>query len=115
MNTRIIGTQGEKLAVKYLKKHKYKILDTNYSCNLGEVDIVAQVEHYTVFVEVKTRNTDNYGTPREGVTANKQQHIIRTANMYIATHKVARCQPRFDIVEIYGDGSVSHIIDAFRP
>lgn len=115
MNTRIVGTAGEKLAVKYLEKHKYKILATNYSCYLGELDIVAQHMHYTVFVEVKTRNTDNYGTPREGVTATKQQHIVRTANMYIATQKVARCQPRFDIIEVYGDGTIQHIVDAFRP
>ncbi len=115
MNTRIIGTAGEKLAVKFLKKHRYKILDVNYSCYLGEIDIVAKQGEYTVFIEVKTRFTDTYGTPCEAVTIAKQRHIIRTANMYIAVKKVPRCQPRFDVIEVYGDDKIQHIIDAFRP
>ncbi len=115
MNTKILGKAGEKLAVKYLKKHKYNVLQCNYSCKQGEIDIVAQDGIYTVFVEVKTRLTDSYGLPRESVTATKRHHIISTANMYILEKKVARCQPRFDVIEVYGDGNIVHIIDAFRP
>lgn len=115
MNTKILGNAGERLAVKYLKRHNYIILDTNYSCKQGEIDVVAQEGIYTVFVEVKTRTNDHYGAPRESVTSTKRQRIISTATMYMLQKKVDRFQPRFDVIEVYGNGKIEHIIDAFRP
>ncbi|MBQ8058178.1 MAG: YraN family protein [Ruminococcus sp.] len=112
-----VGNFGEETAAKFLKKNKYKIIDTNYKTKLGEIDIICENRDYIVFVEVKTRK---YGTPIKGYTAvnyNKQQHIIRTASMYLGTHKSEK-QPRFDIIEVeyYADGTAfvkEHYEDAF--
>ncbi|MBR2974947.1 MAG: YraN family protein [Clostridia bacterium] len=114
-NNKILGNQGEGLAVKYLKKHRYKILFTQYRCRVGEVDIVAQAKDKTyVFVEVKTRNSLTKGLPREAVTPSKQRTIVKCAQLFVLDNKINGASIRFDVIEVT-NGEINHIVDAFRP
>ena len=71
-NTKIYGVTGEQEAKNYLVKKGYKIVKMNFSCKIGEIDIIAMDKDTLVFVEVKARNTAMFGLPREAVTAKKQ-------------------------------------------
>ena len=105
-NNKILGNQGEGLAVKYLKKHRYKILFTQYRCRVGEVDIVAQTKDKTyVFVEVKTRSVQHegsslYGSPARAVDSKKRTDTVKAAIGYLKTHYTDK-QPRIDVIEVY--------------
>ena len=110
---RTIGINGEKTAEKYLKNNKYKILDCNYHSRFGEIDIIAKKDNFIVFVEVKARNNNSLGEPREAVTYSKQNKIIKTAEFYILDKKID-LQPRFDVIEVFTDtDTVNHIENAF--
>ena len=76
MNNIALGIYGEKLALKYLKKQKYKILEKNFRCALGEIDIVAKDGEFLVFVEVKTRSSNAFGEPMEAVDFYKQRKLL---------------------------------------
>ena len=94
-----VGNLGEETAAQFLKKNKYKILCKNYKTKFGEIDIICENAEYIVFVEVKTRKQ---GTAIPGYTAvnyEKQQHIYRTASVYLVESKPEK-QPRFDIIEV---------------
>ncbi len=93
------GAAGEVLAARYLRDKGYELLGANYRSRFGEIDIIAADDTYIVFVEVKSRSQNAYYTPREAVTATKQQRIIKTALLYLAEYPDER-QPRFDVVEI---------------
>lgn len=114
MNTRKIGTDGENLAAQYLKKHGYKILERNFTCHFGEIDIIAQKNGMIVFVEVKSRATDAFGQPIEAVNYYKRQTIVKCANRWLYVHKCTGVPVRFDVVDIL-QGEITHITDAFRP
>lgn len=114
MNTRIVGKQGEDLAVKYLKKHKYKIIERNFSCKFGEIDVVAMDGKYVVFVEVKSRSDDSFGMPREAVNWRKQQKIVQSANYWLYKNDRIGLPVRFDVIEILS-GEITHLVDTFRP
>lgn len=114
MNTRAIGTAGENAAVKHLQEKGYKILERNFSCRYGEIDVIAQHGNYYVFIEVKNRNSLAFGTPREAVTPYKQQRIIDTARYWLFKRRKTGVPVRFDVVEVL-DGVPSVISDAFRP
>lgn len=108
-----VGQSGEKLIVKYLKKNKYKILETNYRTAFGEADIIAQKDKYLVFVEVKTRSSELYGSPCEAVGAKKQQRYIKIAEYYLSCHeKFADFYVRFDVAEVLS-GEVNYLENAF--
>lgn len=97
---RNIGTLGETIAEKFLLKQGYKILERNYYCKLGEIDIIAKDKDYIVFIEVKTRYDNYYGSPAESVTAYKQYRIHKTAQVYIMFKKLDSFNFRFDVIEI---------------
>ncbi len=107
------GNIGENLATKYLENKGYKIVCQNFSNKLGEIDIIAKDKDYIVFVEVKARHSAKYGLPREAVTLYKQNKIRMVALSYLKTiHKLdSNC--RFDVIEIFGDDEITHIINAF--
>lgn len=111
-NNRYVGSSYEALTVKYLKDIGYTILETNYRCRSGEIDIIAQDQEYIVFIEVKYRKTKNYGYPRESVNFYKQKHILSVAKYYLFRHKLINKNCRFDVVEILG-GQITHIKNAF--
>ncbi|MCM1195042.1 MAG: YraN family protein [Corallococcus sp.] len=114
MNTHIIGVAGEDCAVKYLQKHGYTILERNFKCKFGEIDIVATHKRFVVFIEVKSRKNDAFGQPREAVTDYKQSRIISCATYWLYLRKRTGVPIRFDVVEVV-NGAVNVIEDAFRP
>lgn len=114
MNTRIEGRRGEDVAAAYLIKKKYKIIERNFACHFGEIDIIALDGKTVAFVEVKARKNDRFGLPREAVDKNKQNTIIRCANYWLYKNRHTGVPVRFDVVEILGD-KINLITDAFRP
>ena len=83
MNRRDFGDQGERLAADFLRRKRYRILETNYSRPTGEIDIIARQGKTLVFVEVKRRSSLRYGRPSQAVDRGKQAHILRTAALYL--------------------------------
>lgn len=118
MGTRELGRFGEERAARYLRLRGYRIVETNYSSRLGEIDLIARRGKYLVFVEVKLRKSADFAAAREFVTAAKQQRIRSTAALYLAQNET-ELQPRFDVIEIYapngasGRVTINHIEDAF--
>ena len=112
LHKKILGRKGEKLAVCYLKKQGYKILYRNYTTPFGEADIIAKEGDEIVFIEVKTRTNDDFGLPREAVGADKQNRYYKIAQFY---GLVIGEEPnaRFDVVEVYADGTMEHYKNAF--
>jgi putative endonuclease len=95
-----LGDLGEKYAVKRLRRRRYKIVATNYSCKLGEIDIIAAKGEYIVFIEVKTRDNSEFGRPAEAVNGVKQRRIAKIASVYMTRHSGRTA--RFDVIEILG-------------
>lgn len=114
MDSKTFGEIGEKLAQKFLVDNGYKIIKTNYTNFLGEIDIIAfdTKTSYIVFVEVKHRYTAKFGLPREAVNAKKQQKIRQVATLYLKTTKSLDKNVRFDVIDILGD-KITHIQNAF--
>ena len=100
MKTKTIGDYGEKLAARYLTKNGYKIVEKNYRERTFEIDIIAYDGDCLCFVEVKTRNRDDYGLACEAVNFAKQQKIIKGALTYITANNIDS-PTRFDVVEVY--------------
>ena len=114
VNNILVGGLGENQAVEYLINKKYKILETNYKCKLGEIDIICfdkKTKTY-VFVEVKARGTAKFGMPREAVNSYKQNKIKMVATSYAQSNRLLEQKLRFDVIEIL-DGNLTHIINAF--
>lgn len=109
----ILGKNGEDIATEYLIQKGYKIIERNFYCKIGEIDIIALKDEYIVFVEVKTRSSKQYGTPSEAVTKEKLKHLYRTAKYYVYTRNLQDEYIRFDVVEVYFQNSeykVNHIL-----
>jgi len=100
---REIGVEGEDMAVKALKKKGYKIIEKNYRSKFGEIDIVAEDKGYLVFVEVKRRSSGSFGGPFAAIDGKKKEHIIRSAQYYLKSHKCFNRRARFDVVGIDGE------------
>jgi putative endonuclease len=97
---REIGTIGESLAVKALKKGGYRIVALNHRCKLGEIDIIAKDGDSLAFVEVKTRRTCRFGEPKMAVTPDKQRKISMVALDYLKETGQTNKNARFDVVAI---------------
>ena len=97
-----IGKIGEDLATSYLIKEKYKIIQRNFICRQGEIDIIAHdtIKKELVFIEVKTRTNNKYGNPSESVNESKQKHIYKSAEYFVYKNRLEKMQIRFDIIEI---------------
>jgi len=104
VNRKALGEWGEKIAGEYLLGHGYHIVETNYRCREGEIDIVALDKDYLVFVEVRTRSGCGFGSPEESVTVVKQKKLISVAFAYLQNHKNLPSLWRFDVVAIESDG-----------
>ncbi len=111
-----LGKRGEQLAKEYLQKKGFKILKTNYRVGNAEVDIIAEHQKQTVFIEVKTRMISKYGTPEMAVTQEKRRNMKRVARGYIQNNKLSG-EVRFDIISIIfsnkNDYELLHFDDAF--
>lgn len=114
MNKRAVGTAYEKLAGMYLEQQGYEILEYNFRCRMGEIDIIAKDGAYLVFVEVKYRSSSRTGSPLEAVDARKQRIISKVASYYCLMHGCGEGKPcRFDVVAINGE-EYSLIKNAFE-
>jgi len=94
------GKESESIAVRYLKKNGYKILEQNYRNKLGEIDIIAKDKKTLVFVEVKARRSGGYGSPKWAITPKKQRKISMVALYYLKATKQNKVKARFDVVAI---------------
>jgi putative endonuclease len=94
------GESGESLAVKLLKRNGYKIIEQNYRCKLGEIDIIAEDDGVLSFVEVKARRTDEFEEPKSAVTPQKQRKISMVALEYLKETEQMDKNARFDVVAI---------------
>jgi len=100
MDRRELGIRGEDAASSYLERIGMTIVERNWRCPAGEVDIVALDGETLVLCEVKTRSTIGKGSPEEAVTPTKQKRIGRIARTYLAYAAVAPCSVRFDVISI---------------
>ena len=109
---KLLGLKGEKIAEQTLKKQGYKIVYTNYVTPFGEADLVCEKDGVIVFVEVKTRTSNKYGTPAQAVDNKKQKKYRDIATYYLKSNDVEDVPVSFMVVEILGD-NVNIISDAF--
>ena len=96
-----VGKLGEDKARIYLIQNGYKILESNYFCRFGEIDIIAMDKNCLVFIEVKTRTNDKYGKPENAVNYWKKKHMELTARNYIDHKRMGDFISRFDVVEVF--------------
>lgn len=95
-----LGARGEKAAAKFLRRHGYKVLLRGFRSRSGEIDIVCRHKDWLVFVEVKTRKSEQFGAPSEAVDERKQRHITKVALDYLRLLDNPPVKFRFDIVEV---------------
>jgi putative endonuclease len=118
MKTNATGRQGEKLAQEYLKEHGYSIIENNYRCVDGEVDIVASKGAFLAFVEVRTKSTRKFGTPEESITRRKKQKLVAVSQHYLQDHDIEHVPWRIDFIAVELDGTgcptrIEHFENAF--
>lgn len=100
MNKTALGKKGEEIAVQFLKTKGLKIIETNFRIRGGEIDIVAIDQNTLVYVEVKTRSSDQFGKPEESVTPYKIKYLERTAKFYRNSRKNLPELERIDVISI---------------
>ena len=109
------GKIGEDIATRYLEQIGYEIIQRNFECKIGEIDIIAKDKEVIVFVEVKTRASALYGQPKDAVDRTKKKHIYKTAEFYIYIRHLENYPVRIDVIEVYkkqGKFMVHHIKNA---
>lgn len=110
-----LGKLGEELAVDYLQKEGYDILDTNWTFQKAEIDIIAKKENILAIVEVKTRSSIDFGLPQDFVKPKKIQLLVKAVDAYVVEKNIDT-NVRFDIIAIHKEGKsfvIEHLIDAF--
>ncbi len=105
MHNQSIGKIGEVISIEYLTKQGYTIIERNFKARYGEIDIIAVHKNILVFVEVKTRINNTFGTPEEAVTPRKLHEVIKTAQYYTLLHENLPQAQRIDVVGIVLDSS----------
>lgn len=112
-----LGKAGEEVALKYLKRKKFKIIKKGFRLHKGEIDVIAYDRKTLVFVEVKTRRSRSFGLPEESVTTAKQRQIKKIAQGFMAFNNLENVECRFDVISLIfkkNDGySIRHFKDAF--
>lgn len=99
---RALGARGERLAAQWYERNGYEVLDRNWRCREGELDLVLRRGGTVVFSEVKTRSSRAYGSPAEAVGPTKQRRIRRLALQWLGVHPMAAVEVRFDVVAVMG-------------
>lgn len=110
-----LGKLGEGLAVEFLRKEGYEILETNWTFQKAEIDIIAQKENTLAIIEVKTRSSLEFGLPQDFVKPKKIQLLVKAVNEYVVSKNID-IEVRFDIIAIHKEGKsfvIEHLIDAF--
>jgi putative endonuclease len=100
MANKDLGKKGEEIALRFLKKKGYRIIETNYVCKLGEMDLIAKEKDTLVFIEVKTRTSMHFGPPQLAVTNFKQRQLSKVALSFLKEKKLEDVKARFDVVAI---------------
>ncbi len=117
-NKQKTGQAAEAKACDHLQKHGLQLIECNYHCRQGEIDLIMRHGNYTVFVEVRYRSNSGFGSAAESVDYRKQKKIISTASHYLQQHhKLAQQPARFDVVSMTPQGSdinIDWIQDAFQ-
>ena len=112
-----LGERGETIAVLFLKGQKFRILERNFRCKCGEIDIIARDSSTYVFIEVKTRKNLSFGPPQLAVTPFKQRQISRAALTWLSQKKLHDAPARFDVIGVLLPDQqvpvVEHIRNAF--
>ena len=112
VTTREQGQYTESLACQYLEDKGYKLIERNFHCRFGEIDLIMQKNDSLVFVEVRYRRSNNFGSGAESVTASKQSKLIKTASAYLQQHaKLNKYSARFDVISIAGPIETNNIKD----
>ncbi|OYQ37131.1 endonuclease [Flavobacterium cyanobacteriorum] len=110
-----LGKLGEEMAADFLKKQGYSILQTNFTYQKAEIDIIARLGDVLAIVEVKTRSSTEFGLPQEFVKPKKIRLLVKAVNEYIEQNSLD-VETRFDIISIYkenGQYEIEHLQDAF--
>ncbi len=110
-----LGKHGEELAVAYLRKNGYEILQTNYVFQKAEIDIIAKKEDVLAIVEVKTRSSIDFGLPQDFVKPQKIQLLVKAVNEFVNVNDL-NLSVRFDIIAIHKEQNafvIEHLTDAF--
>lgn len=94
------GGKGEQLATEFLRKHGYRVIERNYHCRIGEVDIIAREGKELVFVEVRTRESVDFGEPEESIDLSKQKRLVKLSYYYIIEHALESIPWRIDVVTV---------------
>src|SRR5512136_1427792 len=117
MDKRALGERGEAIATAYLRGQKFAIVERNFRCKGGEVDIIARDGKTLVFVEVKTRRTLSFGPPQLALTPFKQRQISKAALTWLAKKRLFGASARFDVIAIIAPDhqvpQIDHIRNAF--
>ena len=98
---KVLGADGEKAAEEFLRRQRYRIVERNYRCPVGEVDLIALDGTTVVFIEVKTRKGAGFGSPLEAVHPRKQVQVSRAAQFYLVAHRLHDRAARFDVVGVW--------------
>jgi putative endonuclease len=110
-----LGKLGESLAAEFLQKSGYTILETNWTFQKAEIDIIAQKGNFLAIVEVKTRSNIDFGLPQESVKSKKIQLLVKAVDEYVISNDL-EVEVRFDIIAIHKDNQaykIEHLEDAF--
>ncbi len=111
----VLGRKGEDKAVAYLESIEYKIVERNWTFHGYEIDIIAEYKGFIIFIEVKTRATNNWGNPEDAVDKHRMRRMINSASHYLKINKIDK-PTRFDIISItwnQGKAELEHFEDAF--
>lgn len=101
--TREQGQYTENLACRFLEEKGCKLIEKNFNCKVGEIDLIMQDDDSLIFVEVRYRKSNNFGSGAESITASKQSKLIKTASLYLQRHaKLNKYPARFDVISITG-------------
>ncbi|MBQ7435771.1 MAG: YraN family protein [Oscillospiraceae bacterium] len=110
-----LGALGERLASEHLERQGYRILERNFRCRMGEIDLIARRGGELVFAEVKLRKDASHGEAREFVTAAKQRKLLLTAEYYLSARPWAQdLQARFDVIEVYAPQGTEENCSVFQ-
>ncbi|MBI5682576.1 MAG: YraN family protein [Deltaproteobacteria bacterium] len=112
-----LGKTGELAAISFLQRHGLKIIEQNYKCRYGEIDIIAKDKDIIAFVEVKTRKNLSCGIPQMAVDLRKQRQMSKVASHYIRCRRAVNIPARFDVIAINladGPAKIEYIKDAFE-
>lgn len=108
------GPYGEEIAASFLQAQGYEIIERNYRKRFGEIDIIAEDGEALVFIEVKTRKSNRFGSPLEAVDIRKQQKMSRVALAYLNSFEITDRAARFDVVAILLQGNLPPEIDLVK-